>query len=142
MKKLIILIIIFAIYVNYGFSEENTIYDLINNINNEWQKTRELYIFYYSGLLNNEESQLIKDEINIYLYNISFIIRNNRVLIENNPILMRIFLINDYEINNLLNANFTNNSYEIINKIDILLEFLLLAQIIDYYETIIFNNDY
>jgi Zn-dependent oligopeptidase len=126
---------------NFYSSEEEDFYNFLDNLSGELQCVRELYIQYLNRVHNNEELQIIENEIKIHLSNISLKIRDNKLLFENNISLMNILKIIDYEINNILNINFINNSYEIFKKIEIFFEYIMFAYIINYYEPIISNYD-
>jgi flagellin-like hook-associated protein FlgL len=79
-----LVLLLFTAILNNGYSsEEDVIYGFFDNISNELQRTRELFITYYNGIYNDEELKIIEDDINIHLSNISLNIRNNKKLIEN-----------------------------------------------------------
>jgi hypothetical protein len=137
MKKIFIIVFLVLVIVNYGYSsEEDVFYNFFRNVNDEMQRTRELCITYYAGVYNDDDLKIIENDMKIHLSNVSLIIRENIKLIESNILLIRIFTIIDYEINNLFNIKYLNNSYEVIGKIDLLLEMMMLAYIINYYEPI------
>jgi hypothetical protein len=138
MRRFLFVILLFTtIFNNVYSSEKDNIYDFFDNITNELQRTRELCIIYHVGIYNNEELQIIENDMKIHLSNILLSIRDNRIFFENDNLLKNIFTIIHYETNNIFNMNFVNNSYEMFSKIDTLLELIVLAYIIEYYEPLI-----
>jgi Zn-dependent oligopeptidase len=134
--------LLFGTIINNCYSsEEEDFYNFLDNLSGELQRVRELYIQCINRLHNNEELQIIESEIKTHLSNISLKIRDNKLLFENNISLMNILKIIDYEINNILNINLINNSYEMFKKIEIFFEYIMFAYIINYYEPIISNYD-
>jgi hypothetical protein len=141
MKRYLLVLLLFVVIINNGYSsEEKIIYEFFDNILDELHWTRELFMFYYNPGINNvEDLQIIEDEIKTHLSNVILIISDNRILIEKNISLLNIFMIVDYELNNIRNMNFNNNSYDKLGKIDMLLELIVCANIIYYYEPLIYN---
>ena len=140
-KKIFIILFLLIIIFNNGFSSEgDEIYNFLNNILNDLYCVREFCVTYYSGVYTNEDLQIIENEAKSILFNISILIRDNIILFENNEALNKILIIIDYEVNNFLNLEFINNSYEVINKTDVIIEIILMGMIIYSYDFII--NDY
>jgi len=140
MKKSIC-IIFFSIFIfSNGFSSENDEkYNFLYNLLNDFYYIRESCIMYTLGVLNKYYLQLIENEINFSLLNIILSINDKKILFDNNELLKRIINIINYEINKFINMDFKNNSYELINRIDLIIEILFSGIIINSYEDIIIN---
>ncbi|MCL2721722.1 MAG: hypothetical protein FWD47_10345 [Treponema sp.] len=138
MKK-VFLIFLLIIILNNGYSTEEDFHNFLTSILNDLQIIRELCVMYNVGIFKDEELQIIENDIKNILINIPIFIRKNRILFENNPILKRIIIIIDYEVNNFLNMEFVNNSSEIINKANVIIDIIISGIYIYLYENIIDN---
>ena len=140
MKKIILITILLTIILKNSYSiENNIIYEYIYNLTNEMQNIRQYCISFSISIytINNNELQLaeedIKNNISTFLIN-----KNERMeLIISNYVLARIFKIIDFEVDNVLDIDFINNFDEAFRKIDIILDLLMLALIINYYDLIL-----